>query len=173
MVLFQVEKYSILHHLQTFTVARPLTPYTNSNIVISEIHRSNIELTCVLLKLLISSFVSYVAYMFLFILLCGDIHPNPGPISRQKLESASTSFTSSSQSVDISNHLSFMHYNVQSIIKKLDILYTEFKDFDILSFSETWLTETSLTQDLYFPDFNPPERKDRPGDSHGGVLVYT
>ena len=86
MVLFQVEKYSILHHLQTFTVARPLTPYTNSNIVISEIHRSNIELTCELLKLLISSFVCYVAYMFLFILLCGDIHPNPGPISRQNIK---------------------------------------------------------------------------------------
>ena len=55
---------------------------------------------------------------------------------------------------------------------KLDLLSTELFDFDILSFSETWLNPSVSLNDLHIQSFNKPERKDRVGDSHGGVLVY-
>ena len=45
-------------------------------------------------------------------------------------------------------------------------------DFDILAFSETWLTPEIPTADLLLDSFNEPERNDRPADSHGGVMVY-
>ena len=75
-------------------------------------------------------------------------------------------------SLNLSSHLSFVHYNVQSIVPKLDLLSTELFDFDILSFSETWLNPSVSLNDLHIQSFNKPERKDRVGDSHGGVLVY-
>ena len=43
---------------------------------------------------------------------------------------------------------------------------------DILAFTETWLNQSVDTEDLLFQTFNKPERKDRTGDSHGGVMLY-
>ena len=68
--------------------------------------------------------------------------------------------------------MSFVHYNVQSLATKLDTLAAELYDFDILAFSETWLSETSSTHDLMIESFSKPERKDRVGDRHGGVIIY-
>ena len=75
-------------------------------------------------------------------------------------------------SLNLSSHLSFVHFNVQSIEPKLDLLGTELFEFDILSFSETWLNPSVSLNDVHIQSFNKPERKDRVGDSHGGVLVY-
>ena len=36
-------------------------------------------------------------------------------------------------------NLSFVHYNAQSILSKLEILHAELIEFDVLAFSETWL----------------------------------
>jgi len=44
--------------------------------------------------------------------------------------------------------------------------------FDILGFTETWLNTSIPTADLSFDSFAIPERKDRTGDSHGGLLLY-
>ena len=74
--------------------------------------------------------------------------------------------------LNLSHNLSFVHYNVQSISSKLDIIYSELFDFDILAFSETWLNPDTPTDDRLLDSFNKPERKDRPADSHGGVMVY-
>ena len=74
--------------------------------------------------------------------------------------------------MNLSRHLSFVQYNVQSIITKLDILYTELHDFDILAFSETWLNPTVSNDDLILQSFKENERKDRAGDSLGGVMLY-
>ena len=74
--------------------------------------------------------------------------------------------------LNLSHHLSFVHYNVQRISSKLDIIYSELLDFDILAFSETWLNPDIPTDDLLLDSFNKPERKDRQADSHGGVMVY-
>ena len=103
----------------------------------------------------------------------GDIQPNPGPAT------ASTSSISSLASVSsafnfskLSNHLSVVHYNVQSLVPKLDLLTTELNEFDILAFTETWLNPSVPTNDLTIDSYKIPERKDRPGDSHGGVILY-
>ena len=88
--------------------------------------------------------------------------------------SASPSYDSFSflNTLNLSKHLSFIHYNVQSIANKLDILSAELSDFDILAFSETWLYPNIQTPELLIPNFKPPERKDRTRDRHGGVVIY-
>ena len=68
--------------------------------------------------------------------------------------------------------MSFVHYNVQSVLPKLDILHAELLEFDILAFTETWLSPTDNTDDLLLQSYNRPERKDRVDDSHGGVILY-
>ena len=103
-------------------------------------------------------------------------HPNDqetGPFS-----SSSDSFDSSNtpgpsySSKSLNQNLSFVHYNVQSIVNKLDILHAELLDFDILAFTETWLSQAVSMNNLMLQSYNIPERKDRTGDPHGGVIVY-
>ena len=65
-----------------------------------------------------------------------------------------------------------MHYNVQSLLNKLDIIEPELSNFDLVSLSETWLNERVLTQDLASNNNRLPFRRDRSGDSHGGIVVY-
>ena len=75
-------------------------------------------------------------------------------------------------SLDLTHNLSFVHYNVQSIYSKLEILEAELFEFDILAFTETWLSPSTDTSELLLHSFNTPERKDREHDSHGGVMIY-
>ena len=96
-------------------------------------------------------FVLNIATWLSLLLLCGgDIHPNPGP---QAAESSNDSSFVSNVSTDIFSHLSlhhnisFVQYNVQSIVSKLDILQAELHDIDILSFTETWLSPDISTED--------------------------
>ena len=121
-------------------------------------------------------FVLNIATWLSLLLLCGgDIHPNPGP---QAAESSNDSSLVSNVSTDIFSHLSlhhnlsFVQYNVQSIVNKLDILQAELHDIDILSFTETWLSPDISTEDIILQSYNKPERKDRPEDPHGGVIIY-
>ena len=105
----------------------------------------------------------------------GDVHPNPGPASTSSISTSSSSLHDSipfPNSFNLFKHLSFIHYNVQSIANKIDLITTELADFDILAFSETWLHPSIQTTDLHIPEFNPPERKDRLRDRHGGVMIY-
>ena len=112
-------------------------------------------------------------WLFVLLMSSGDIHPNPGPMSSVSSISSSTSLSASVfDSLSLSHHLSFAHYNVQSILSKLDILHAELIDFDILAFTETWLSQSSSTEDLHLDTYCKPERKDRPTDAHGGILVY-
>ena len=135
---------------------------------------SNVVFTNILLLHLITTIIATLTYSLL--LCCGDIHPHPGPVSSTSNISIDSSLSNSSSSMtdnlNLSHHLSFVHYNVQSISSKLDIIYSELLDFDILAFSETWLNPDISTDDLLLDSFNKPERKDRPADSHGGVMVY-
>ncbi|MCG8032214.1 MAG: endonuclease/exonuclease/phosphatase family protein [Candidatus Thiodiazotropha taylori] len=75
-------------------------------------------------------------------------------------------------SLQLNHHLSFVQYNVQSISNKLDVLHAELFEFDILAFTETWLSPTTNTDSLLLQSYNTPERRDRLGDAHGGVIVY-
>ena len=61
---------------------------------------------------------------------------------------------------------------MQSIFNKLDVLFAELSDFDILVFSETWLHPAISTADLQLQSYHSPECKDRFSDNHGGVIIY-
>lgn len=112
-------------------------------------------------------------WLVILLLCAGDIHPNPGPSSLSvSTSSSSLSSTMSStifNSLNTSHNLSFVHYNVQSILSKLEILHAELIEFDVLAFSETWLNASTETDDLLLELYITPVRKDRIGDSHGGL----
>lgn len=120
--------------------------------------------------------ITFATWLTIILLCSGDIHPNPGPLSTSSLSSTGSSASSMSATLfdhlSLNNNLSFVHYNVQSILSKLDILHTELFDFDILAFTETWLNPTVDSDELSLLSYNKPERKDRVGDSHGGVMLY-
>ena len=114
-----------------------------------------------------------ISWLLCLLLQAGDVHPNPGPSSTASDSSISSiSSESISSYLNIPHHLSFVHYNVQSILTKFDLLTADLADFDILAFSETWLRPEVLTDSILLPSFFKPERKDRVTDPHGGVAIY-
>jgi hypothetical protein len=70
------------------------------------------------------------------------------------------------------NNISFLQLNDQSLKPKLDIISAEYGDFDILSFTETWLNHSMPDRDIKLDSFNVPLRKERVEISYGGVAVY-
>ena len=125
---------------------------------------------------LILLFVSNITtWLFIFLLCGGDVQPNPGPLS---VASSSGISFSSDVSTEVFTHLnpyhnlSFVQYNVQCIVNKLDVLQAGLFEIDILSFTETWLNPDISTEDIMLQSYNTPERKDRPGDPRGGVMIY-
>eukprot|EP00916_Digyalum_oweni_P003911 GHVL01006970.1.p1 GENE.GHVL01006970.1~~GHVL01006970.1.p1 ORF type:complete len:207 (+),score=13.47 GHVL01006970.1:215-835(+) len=87
-------------------------------------------------------------------ILAGDVHVNPGPV-KEKFKK-----------------LSIIHLNVRSLRNKLYILEVQVQDFDIVTLSETRLSNIVNNDDLYLSGFNLPIRQDRPNNPHGGVAVY-
>ena len=85
--------------------------------------------------------VILIACFSVLLLSAGDIHPNPGPSSSTTsvtTSSLSSIFSTLINSLNISHHLSFVYYNVQSLASKLNVLHAELFHFDILAFTETW-----------------------------------
>ena len=107
---------------------------------------------------------------------CGDVQPNPGPLSTSSTSSTYSSSSSMSTtlftSLDLSHDLSFVHYNVQSIFSKSELLEAELIEFDVLAFTETWFSPSTDSNELLLHSFNTPERKDRECDNLGGVMIY-
>lgn len=102
------------------------------------------------------------------IMLSGDVHPNPGP------DSLSRSFSSNNNSSSVFNHnLNIIHLNIQSILPKMDILEAEMQNYDILVFTETWLSPQTSDDDILITNFEPPYRRDRQDRIGGGVAIYT
>ena len=93
--------------------------------------------------------------VYTLLISCGDIYPNPSPSSSNPSISLNNSLSRSSKSSSLTeiltfdHHLSFIHYNIQSISSKLDILHSEILDFDILAFTETWLSPATPTDCLF------------------------
>ena len=85
----------------------------------------------------------------------GDIEANPGP-SRTNPRSA----------------LCTIHLNARSIKNKIDLIETEANGFDIITVSETWLSQIDMNTSIHLTKFHPPIRRDRPNDPHGGVAIY-
>ena len=104
------------------------------------------------------------------LLLLAGIEPNPGPTS----EVSTSSFNLSSDSDDlnmIKDKFSVVHYNVQSILNKVDIIESELSNFDIICLTETWLDERTSNDTISLNEYNL-YRRDRGGDNHGGICVY-
>lgn len=107
-----------------------LSKHPSRRLIIGNTMRANLTFTKQLLCCL--SFLS-ISWLTILLILSGDVHPNPGPAS----DSSSTCSDPTSDSTlslfsdfDLSNNLSLIHYNVQSIRHKLDILYSEYSSSD-------------------------------------------
>ncbi len=105
-------------------------------------------------------------------LLClsGDIESNPGP-SSISTDSSDDGIGELSEDLFRQN-FAVVHYNVQSLLPKLNQLYAELSHFDVITFSETWLSPDTSSNDILYSNYHAPFRKDRRDDSHGGVIMY-
>ena len=54
----------------------------------------------------------------------------------------------------------------------MDLLEVEVQNYDILVFTETWLSPQISTDDLLFENFDTPYRQDRHARVGGGVAMY-
>ena len=164
------DTFSLLLHATTSCPIQIPACYKKRVLASTKFISNSLFSKILILIILVADFSLWLSILLLY---CGDIHPNHGPFS-----SSSDSFDSSNtpgpsfSSISLNLNLSFVHYNVQSIVNKLDILHAQLLDFDNLAFTETWLSPAVSTNDLMLQSYNIPERKDRTGDPHGGVIVY-
>ena len=177
--MLQLQRHTILGFSVLRSVQDNTTLYTRQNrqklLTWGRSYQTNLKFTQ---RLTFYFFITcFVIWLAVLLLLSGNVHPNPGPLSLSSVGSTSSSSSSSFADavfdpLNLDYHLSFVQYNVQSIAPKLDILHAELHAFDILAFTETWLSASTLTNDLLFQSYHPPERKDRVEDRHGGVMLY-
>lgn len=117
--------------------------------------------------------VDYLNYFDILVIISmlfiGGIERNPGPLSDSSTSSSDT-ITTSEEKI-IKDKFSIVHYNVQSLLNKLDLIETELRHFDVICITETWLDQRIHDSDVTLKGYNL-YRRDRPGDNHGGVCVY-
>ena len=114
----------------------------------------------------IEHLTSFELAIFLSLLLIrsGNVEVNPGPIVPQAdSESLEESF--------ILSYFSIVHYNIQSISSKIDLIGSELRNFNIICLTETWLNQNTPDDSLKINEFKL-YRKDRQADNYGGVCVY-
>ena len=112
-----------------------------------------------------------MTWLLNLLLLCGDIHVNPGPDFVTD-DTASISTSSITSFEMLSKHLSIFHLNIQSIFPKIDLIRCEADAYDILVFSESWLKPEITDEQIYIENFKPPFRNDRTGRIGGGVAIF-
>ncbi len=157
-----------------FVIILQLTD-ANPDYLSIDLHRRCYYQPCIAILLMIRSNAtrdtfagSNQFYASMLLSLAGDVHPNPGPASFSDSSSDSTS----SYFNLINSGFSVMHLNIQSIRNKLDILEIEAQPYDVLVFTETWLSPEIANDNILIPNFSPPFRCDRTGRPGGGVAIY-
>ena len=105
-----------------------------------------------------------IIFLSLLLINAGDIELNPGPDTVQN-------DTGSVDDSLISSYFSVVHYNIQSILNKVDLIGSELRNFNIICLTETWLGPNTTDEALRIDDYSL-YRRDRPTDNHGGVCVY-
>ena len=81
----------------------------------------------------------YYTFLRMLLLRAGDIELNPGP--RSDSDSLLSDITN--ETSDIIKHIfSIVYYNVQSAVHKIDLLETEFSNFDVISLRKLGLSIT-------------------------------
>ena len=141
-------KFQIMHPYKKYVRSRSL--YDNCQFT---------KMIVILLNIFVIVAWSFALYLNL---LCGDIQMNPGPNS---------SVTDFSDVSDARSYLKIFHLNIQSICPKLDLLQSEMQTYDVLIFTETWLSPDIPDKDVEIINFSPPYRKDRERRG-GGVAMY-
>ena len=108
-----------------------------------------------LAQLMVQNFLKHVWWIYLIILLSGDVHENPGP-----------------------NSLKILHWNVNSIStdnflrKTLIEAHNTAVHYDVIAVTETGLHSGTSNTDLEIEGYSL-YRRDLPADrNYGGVIVY-
>ena len=104
------------------------------------------------------------------LLIISGLETNRGPEDDSDISIGSLNSidVSSSFCDKFSSLVSFLHLNIQSIIPKLDLIAAEYEDFDILSFSESWLNSNHTDESIKLLNFHTPFRSDRGPHKMGG-----
>ena len=140
------------------------SPYTHQR-------RSSFRNNYLFTKTLICCFMESLFWLYLLIVLSGDIEINPGPESVD-LSSPCSSCTTYINLSLFEQNFSVVHYNVQSLLAKVDQLQMELSHFDVIALSETWLSPDIKDDKVFFQNYQKPFRKDRPDNAYGGVIIY-
>ena len=114
----------------------------------------------------ILSSMYYMLSVITMLLIISGIELNPGPIENRTFFSNSSTSRVSNIHKYMTNSVSFLHLNVQSLKPKLDLISAEYGHFDILSFTETWLNHSTSDRDIKLSAFNVPLRKERVESSY-------
>ncbi|MCG8047066.1 MAG: hypothetical protein N0E48_15780, partial [Candidatus Thiodiazotropha endolucinida] len=61
---------------------------------------------------------------------------------------------------------SIVHYNIQSLTNKVDVIESELRNFDAICLTETWLDNRVPDETIKINGFSL-YRRDRVGDNHG------
>ena len=92
----------------------------------------------------LTSLIVAISLLLILILLfrSGNVSPNPGPDSVNSSFNSDLSSVSSATEELISNHLSEMRLNIQSIVPKIDVIKGESEEYDVHVLTDSWLKET-------------------------------
>lgn len=123
---FQISTLSLILALQRSNEA-----YRNiqlSNITKLSPSYSNSSFVRTFIRILF--YTTLLMWLLNLLLVCGDIHSNPGPdsVSSQSELSSAATFEL------LSNHLSIFHLNIQSLLPKIDIVRCEAEAYDVCFF---------------------------------------
>jgi hypothetical protein len=106
---------------------------------------------------------SHDKFLSILLLLCGDVHPCPGPTA----DNVDCNTRDSEYKIFKNRGLHFLHVNVRSLLPKIkDIrLLAQNSHAACIGISETWLDETVSDSEINIQNYNII-RRDR--DRHGG-----
>ena len=109
---------------------------------------------------------SYSYWLYTVLLLCGDIHPCPGP------EFSSSIDSHNEFNVFKKRGLHFIYINIPSLLPKLDKLHLIARETNAacIAISNTWLDDIVFDSELSILNYNN-HRRDRTRHG-GGVCLY-
>ena len=151
MVMMKSNVHTIGIGMLSFTLALQRSNETYKNIsrpysrIRSSLNR-NVMFSFKCFKVL--TVIVLTTWLLNLLLLCGDIHVNPGPdsVTDDTTSSSNSSITSFEM---FSKHLGIFDLNIQSIFPKIDLIRCEADAYDILVFPESWLKPEITDEQIY------------------------
>ena len=122
----------------------------------------------------ISYLAAFILYVIQMLLIISGLETNPGQEDDSDISIGSLNSVDVSSFFDkFSSSVLFLHLTIQSIIPKLDIIAAEYEDFDILSFSESWLNSNHTNESTKLLNLHTPFRSDRDNIKWGEGSLFT